>query len=93
MITSYTAMRAAEEARKRLPARLRAEAEDRSGAWPQSIVPLLIEAAAAIDHLYGRIAQLQKDAREEQLEAQRDARASAAEAYWQGKQGEDYGSY
>lgn len=87
MSTDYGAMRAAAEARKTLSKRLR---ETPATGEPSR---LMGEAADAIDHLHRQIAQLQQDMRDEQREAQRDARSAVAEARWQASQGEDYGSY
>lgn len=81
-MSNYAAMRAAAEARKTLPARLRLLGD-----------PLMLEAADAIDYLHGQIAQLRQDMREEQREAQREVRDAVAEARWQAGQGEDCGSY
>lgn len=86
MAHDYHAWKAADAARRTLAARLR-----EGPATPE----LVAEAAAAIDHLHERIAQMQRDARDEQREAQRDARAAASEGYWQGRQESEgsYGSY
>ena len=85
MADQYTAWRAAEDARKSLPARLRERPDD----------ALCAEAAAAVEHYQRMVGQLRQDMRDEQREAQRDARAAAAEGYWQGRQEADgnYGSY
>ena len=46
-----------------------------------------------IDSLQRSVQQLRRDLIDEQREARRDAIAAAAEARWQERQGEDYGSY
>jgi hypothetical protein len=84
----YAVWRAANEARKTLPTRLRENA-DLHGA----LTPLLREAADAIDHLQRTIDQQRRDAIEAEREFGREARDIAAEAAWQARQGEDFGSY
>lgn len=51
------------------------------------------EMAQMIIKLQGDLNAERRAANEEIREAARDARDAAAEAYWQGRQGEDYGSW
>lgn len=81
---AYTAMRAAEEARKTLAERLRTGAEDLCPLLAQAGArALLTEAADAIDHLHGVITRQRREANEAEREFQREARDIAAEARWQ----------
>lgn len=87
MTFDYKAMRAAQEARMTLAKRLR----ETPATGEASRV--MGEAADAIDYLHAQLGQLRKDLNEEVREAGREVRAAATEAYWQGRQGEDFGSY
>jgi len=95
MAFDYEAMRAAQEARKSIAARLRLAAAELGG--PLSVAAVLMtEAAEAIDHLHGVIDKQRREANEAEREFQREARDIAAEARWQERQEHDergFGGY
>lgn len=62
-------------------------------ASPANILALLAEKDAEIERLTRQVSDIHRAYQQEVRDAARDARDSAAEAYWQGRQGEEYGSY
>jgi hypothetical protein len=84
---AYIAMRAAEEARKSLSARLRLGANELGPL--SAAAALMTEAADAIDHLHGVIARQRREANEAEREFQREARDIAAEARRQEREEQD----
>jgi hypothetical protein len=48
---------------------------------------------AEIDRLHGVIARMRQEHNEDMRESARDARDAVAEARWEVRQGEDYGSF
>lgn len=60
---------------------------------PAPSIPAMRDAADEIERLNARIVQMRREHNEEMRDAARDARESVAEARWQERQGEEYGSY
>lgn len=89
MAYDYTAMRAAAEARKTLPARLRTV----SAAGEASRV--MGEAADAIEYYERLVAEMRRDAMEADRDARQEIQSAVAETRWQERQSSsgDYGSY